>query len=155
MMLLRRIAQHSLVLASMFYKNVRQRISNLGINCLVFKQKPLMFPDKFRVLQSKLCCATVITMKNFQCSILKNRIAWSFHLFYTSRVCSTRQLSPLKKQSLNCTETQLYPWLFKHTLQKAGFITFTSLSKIFSPTYKKWILSLSQETSSSLKIISF
>lgn len=47
---------------------------------------------------SKLCCVTVITMKNFQCLILKNRITWSFHLFYTSTVCSTWQLSPLKMQ---------------------------------------------------------
>lgn len=144
MMLLRRIAQYSLVLPSMFYKNVILRISNLGTNYLVFKQNPWCSGSlaSSECRQSKLCCATVITMKNFQCSVLKNRITWSFHLFYTSRVCSTRQLSLFKKQSLNCIETQLYPWLFKHTLQKAGFITFKSLSKIFSPIYKKWILSL-------------
>lgn len=47
--------------------------------------------------QSKLCCAAEVTMKNFQCLILENRITWSCHLFYTSRVCSTWQLSSFKK----------------------------------------------------------
>lgn len=56
---------------------------------------------------------------------------------HLSSVFNTAIISVQEAESLNCIETQLYLWLFKHTLQKAGFITFKSLSKIFSPTYKK------------------
>ena len=136
-MILLGIAQY--LLSSGFHVLQERYTSNLRINCLCIQAKPLMFRSlaSSECWQSKLCCAAVITMKNFQGLILKNRITWSFHLFYTSSVCATWQLSPLKKWSWNCNETQLYPWLFKHTLQKAGVITFKSLSKILSPNFQK------------------
>lgn len=83
---------------------VRQECSTkwFSSQLLSIQAKPLMFRSlaSSEHWQSKLCCATVITLKSFQCLILKNRITRSFHLFYTFRRCSTWQLSPFKKHGV-------------------------------------------------------